>query len=62
MMSRFGFIGFGSMAKMLIGGLIRFAGVAGTDIIVTRTSSDKFTEINEIFPDIQLAKTPADVV
>ncbi len=61
-MSRFGFIGFGSMAKMLIGGLIRFAGVAGTDIIVTRKSSDKFTEINEIFPDVQLAKTPADVV
>lgn len=61
-MSCFGFIGFGSMAKMLIKGLVEYADVKVSDIIVTRKDKNKFAEISTLFPGIKIGKTIVDVV
>ncbi len=60
-MAKFGFIGFGSMAKMLIHGLVEYAEVNVADIIVTRKDKSKLTEITTMYPDIQISLALTEV-
>jgi len=57
----FGFIGFGSMAKMLIRCLIEYAGVDPGDIYVTRKDKSRLAEIGDVF-GANAVNTPRDVV
>ena len=61
-MYEFGFIGFGSMATMLIDGFIRYAGVSASNIIVTRNDKNRLSQISEAFPGIHTANTVPEVV
>ena len=49
-MFTFGIIGFGSMAKMLINSLVKYANVEPSDIAVTRKDKSRFHEINSVLP------------
>jgi pyrroline-5-carboxylate reductase len=51
-MKNFGFIGFGSMAKMIIHGLIEYANISPDNIYVTRKNKDKLYEINHAFKGV----------
>ena len=60
-MHSFGFIGFGSMARTIIAGLVTFAGIDAADIIVTRKDLDRLNEITEAFPFIRTCSTSEEV-
>ena len=59
-MIKFGFIGFGSMAKMLIGTLLNF-GIAQEQVIVTRKDKIRLKEVNEFWSGIHTAETATEV-
>jgi pyrroline-5-carboxylate reductase len=61
-MNKFGFIGFGNMAKMIIKCLINYAGVAPRDIYVTRADTSRLNEINAAFEGINAVASPVEVV
>ena len=61
-MSTFGFIGFGSMAKMLIYGLIKYANVSPHNIYVTRKNKDRLNEIENAFKDVVTVSACQDIV
>jgi pyrroline-5-carboxylate reductase len=61
-MYKFGFIGFGSMANMLINSLIKYADVSTSDIAVTRKDKNNLHEFNDIFKGINTFSTASDVV
>lgn len=44
-MSRFGFIGYGSMGRLLVSSLIKGAGIDKSDIYVTRKNKEKLSDI-----------------
>ena len=60
-MVTFGFIGFGSMARMLINSLMKYADVKPSDIAVTRKDKNKFHEISSVFPNIYIYETCAEI-
>jgi len=49
------------MATMLIKGLINYAKVPASNIIVTRKSKDKLLEISETFPSINIANDETEI-
>lgn len=49
----FGFIGFGSMAKMLIHSLIKYSGANEHSICATRKDKQRLCEINDIYPGVK---------
>ena len=57
-----GFIGFGSMARMIIRGLIEYAKVDPGSIYVTRKNKDRLSEINSIFKDIHVVNTCREIM
>ena len=61
-MYKFGFIGFGSMANMLINCFIKYANVKVSEIAVTRKDKSKLNEISETFAGIKTYENSADVV
>ena len=60
-MINFGFIGFGSMTKMLIHGLIEHSKVSPSNIFVTRRDKSRLNEINEAFNDVHVLNTCLEV-
>jgi len=58
---KYGIIGFGNMARMLINGLIEFNDVDENDICVSRHNKDKLDEINEFFPEVYVFDNNLDV-
>ena len=58
----YGFIGFGSMAKMLIRGLLDYSHVERSNICVTRKDKSKLKEINETSPGITVYDSCIDIV
>jgi len=59
---KFGFIGFGSMAKMIIRGLTEYAGINPPDIYVTRKDKAKLHEIGDTFGGVVAVETCRDIV
>ena len=59
---KYGFIGFGTMATMLIGSLLDFAEIEENDIAVSRRNKDKLTEVHEYFGNVQVFENNIDVV
>lgn len=57
----FGFIGFGSMAKMLIHSLIEFSKVSPGDICVTRKDKTRLIEISDIFAGVKVYETAQEI-
>ncbi len=51
-MSRFGFIGYGSMGRLLVSNLIKGAGIDVSDIYVTRKNKEKLSDIATKWPGI----------
>ncbi|MDF2844603.1 MAG: pyrroline-5-carboxylate reductase [Herbinix sp.] len=51
-MSRFGFIGYGSMGRLLVSNLIKGAGIDTSDIYVTRKNKEKLSDIATEWPGI----------
>ncbi|MFT4144100.1 MAG: pyrroline-5-carboxylate reductase dimerization domain-containing protein [Mobilitalea sp.] len=51
-MSRFGFIGYGSMGRLLVTSLIKGAGIDTSDIYVTRKNKEKLSDIATEWPGI----------
>ena len=60
-MANFGFIGFGSMAKMIIRSFIEFSGISPSNIYVTRKSKDKLHEIGDAFKGVNAVESCRDV-
>lgn len=60
-MKNFGFIGFGSMAKMLINGLIKYSKVSPSAIFVTRKDKSRLNEIKETFNEVCILETCSDI-
>ncbi|MDR3085773.1 MAG: NAD(P)-binding domain-containing protein, partial [Christensenellaceae bacterium] len=60
-MTEFGFIGLGSMGRMLISGLIRYAKVPAANIAVTRRDRSRLAEIGEAFPGVQTRERAAEI-
>lgn len=50
----FGFIGFGSMARMLMHGLIKYSNVEQSSICVTRKDKERLYEISGMFPGVKV--------
>jgi pyrroline-5-carboxylate reductase len=61
-MNTFGFIGFGSMAKMIIKCLINYAGVAPRDIYVTRADTSRLNEIGAMFTGVNAVASLGEAV
>ena len=61
-MLNFGFIGFGSMARMLIHGLIKYANINPINIYVTRKDKERLNEVNSVFEDIIVLTDSKDIV
>lgn len=61
-MSFLGFIGYGSMAKMLISSFIRYGKIDQEQIIVTRKNKDRLDEISMDWPRIGIADEIREVV
>lgn len=61
-MYKYGFIGFGSMANMLINCFIKYANISVSEIVVTRKDKSKLNEIAETFAGIKTYENSADVV
>jgi pyrroline-5-carboxylate reductase len=59
--TKIGFVGFGSMATMLINGLIEKAGISASGIIVARKDKSRITQINDAFPNIHTAYDASEV-
>lgn len=57
-----GFIGYGSMGKMLVKGVINSAKINQRDIIITRKNMNRLNEIKEEWPDINISSDVIDVV
>ncbi len=49
------------MAKMLINGLVEFAGIDASEIIVTRKDESRLTEICELYKGIKVCKSLRDI-
>lgn len=60
-MEKIGFIGYGSMGRMLVKGLIKFGGISQNSIVVTRKNKDKLQEIKKDWPEINLATEVTEV-
>jgi pyrroline-5-carboxylate reductase len=58
----FGFIGFGSMAKMLIRSLIEYSGVRPDNILVTRKSKDRLSEVGTTFNGVKVFGNCSEIV
>lgn len=58
----FGFIGFGSMAKMLIDGLINHSKIRPCSIYVTRNDKSRLKEISDTFAGVKIYDNNAEVV
>jgi len=56
-MTNFGFVGFGSMAKMIIRGLIENANINSNNIYITRKDKARLCEIKNIFKDVIVVDT-----
>ena len=61
-MAKIGFIGYGSMAKMLISGLIKYGNINQDQIIVTRKDKNRLEEIREDWKEIHITKDLSAVV
>ena len=61
-MSTFGFIGFGSMAKMIIHGLIEYANINPNNIYVTRKDKNRLNEINCVFKNVLAVTACKDIM
>ena len=61
-MKNFGFIGFGSMSKMIINCMIKYANIHPNQIYVTRRDKNRLHEINDIFEDVITVNTLHDVM
>lgn len=57
----FGFIGFGSMARMLIHSLIKFSGADPGSICATRKDKSRLNEINDMFPGVTAYDTSREI-
>ncbi len=57
----FGFIGFGSMARMLIHSLIKYSNVKENSICATRKDKEKLYEINGMFPGTKIYESCCDI-
>lgn len=57
----FGFIGFGSMAKMLIRSLIKFSGADPGSICATRKDKSRLSEITDMFPGVTAYDTTREI-
>lgn len=62
LMKRIGFIGYGSIARMLISGLIRHGNINQERIIVTRKDKNRLEEIREDWRQIRVTKELSEVV
>ena len=60
-MPNFGFIGFGSMAKMIIHGLIEYANINPNNIYVTRKDKNRLDEINCVFKNVHAVAACKDI-
>jgi pyrroline-5-carboxylate reductase len=61
-MKRIGFIGYGSMAKMLISGLIRYGNIDQEQIVVTRKDKNRLAEIRTDWDQLRITKEISDVI
>jgi len=61
-MTNFGFVGFGSMAKMIIRSLIEYAGINQNNIYVTRKIKERLCEVNDIFNNVIAVGNCQDIV
>jgi pyrroline-5-carboxylate reductase len=61
-MIKIGFIGYGSMGRMLVKGLIQSGRVAQEQIFVTRKDKSRLEEIKKDWPDIHTAADVSDIV
>jgi pyrroline-5-carboxylate reductase len=61
-MKRFGFIGYGSMAKMLVSGLIKYGNIDPEQIIVTRKDKNRLKEIRTDWEQLCIAKEISEVI
>ncbi len=61
-MSKIGFVGYGSMARMLISGLIRYGNIRQERIIVTRKDQNRLEEIRKDWEQLQVTKELSEVV
>lgn len=59
---KYGFIGFGNMARMLINNLIDYADIDPENIAVSRQNKEKLKEINDYFPHVTICDNNQDVV
>ncbi len=60
-MHGFGFIGFGNMAKVIIGGLVNYAGIDPRSVYVTRGDKSRLGEVADAFKGVNTVETCADV-
>ncbi len=60
-METFGFIGFGSMAKMIINCLIKYADVNPQDVYATRADTARLYEAGATFEGVNAVATPGEV-
>ena len=58
----FGFIGFGSMARMIIHSLIKYSNINQNNIYVTRKNKDSLNEINTIFKEVHAINTCQEIM
>ncbi len=61
-MEKIGFIGYGSMARMLISGLIKYGNIKEDQIIVTRKDKNRLEEIKGDWAQITVTKELSDIV
>jgi pyrroline-5-carboxylate reductase len=57
-----GFIGYGSMGRMLVKGLIKYSKVEESRIIITRRDKSRLTEITREWSNIRITEEIAEVV
>ena len=58
----YGFIGFGSMANMLIHGLLEYSHVSPSDVCVTRKDKNKLNEVTETYKGVIVYDSCIDIV
>lgn len=60
-MDKIGFIGYGSMGRMLVKCLINSGGIRQDSIVITRKNKEKLSEITKDWPDINVALDPVQI-
>lgn len=61
-MTNLGFIGFGSMAKMLVSTLLNSAPITQSQIFITRQDKSKLNEVTNLWPEANSVETISEVV